>query len=74
MFDDVGDGLAASVAGFRLAAAASALTAGQPATIRFQIIGPDGTPMTTFANDQTKLMHFYVIRTDLSGFQHVHGR
>src|SRR5262245_60608876 len=46
-----GDGLAASVAGFRLAPAATALTAGQPGTIRFQIFGPDGRPVATFADD-----------------------
>jgi hypothetical protein len=28
--------------------------------------------ITAFAPDQTKLMHFYLIRSDLTGFQHVH--
>lgn len=38
----------------------------------FRVTGPDGRPVTAFDPDQTKLMHFYLIRTDLTGFQHVH--
>ncbi|WP_250292808.1 hypothetical protein [Frankia sp. CiP1_Cm_nod1] len=32
----------------------------------------DGTPVTAFRLDQTKPMHLYLIRSDLTGFQHVH--
>ncbi|MGH4007494.1 MAG: hypothetical protein ACRDTH_04890 [Pseudonocardiaceae bacterium] len=67
-----GDGLAAESAGFRFAPAASSLPAGQPGSFQFRITGTSGTPVTTFEPDQTKLMHFYLIRTDLTGFQHVH--
>ena len=38
----------------------------------FHITGPDGKAVTTFEPDQTKLMHLYLIRTDLSGYQHLH--
>ncbi|MDP9092959.1 MAG: hypothetical protein M3N95_08470 [Actinomycetota bacterium] len=31
-----------------------------------------GKPVTHFDAEQTKLMHFYLIRSDLSGFQHLH--
>lgn len=31
-----------------------------------------GMPVTAFDAEQTKLMHFYLIRSDLTGFQHVH--
>ncbi|SBW28937.1 hypothetical protein [Protofrankia symbiont of Coriaria ruscifolia] len=34
--------------------------------------GGDGTPLATFKPDQTKPMHLYLIRSDLTGFQHVH--
>jgi hypothetical protein len=67
-----GDGLSASVPSYRFVPTATAVTAGRPGTIRFQIVGSDGTPVTTFADDQTKQMHFYVVRSDLTGFQHVH--
>ena len=32
----------------------------------------DGRPVTDFTVDQTKRMHFYAVRTDLTGFQHLH--
>lgn len=67
-----GDGLTADAAGFRFAAATSSLPAGQPASLQFHILGADGRPVTAFEPDQTKLMHFYLIRSDLTGFQHIH--
>ncbi|HJP78841.1 MAG TPA: hypothetical protein VJ914_31495 [Pseudonocardiaceae bacterium] len=47
-------------------------TATTPTQFAFHITGPDGKPVTTFEPDQTKLMHVYLIRDDLSGYQHVH--
>jgi hypothetical protein len=40
--------------------------------LQFQILGAAGNPVTSFEPDQTKLMHFYLIRSDLTGFQHIH--
>lgn len=67
-----GDGLTAEAAGFRFAPALTTLPAGQPAAFAFRILAADGTPVTAFEPDQTKLMHFYLIRSDLTGFQHIH--
>lgn len=67
-----GTGVSAEAFGFRFAPAVSALPAGQPAALEFRILGADGKPVTAFELDQTKLMHFYLIRTDFTGFQHVH--
>jgi hypothetical protein len=67
-----GDGLAAQAGGFRFAPAATTLPTASPAGFRFRIIGPGGKSATKFEPDQTKLMHFYVVRSDLAGFQHVH--
>ncbi|GAA4834681.1 hypothetical protein [Kitasatospora terrestris] len=58
--------------GYRFDAAAATLPAGQPTDYRFSITGPDGKPVTAFAVEQTKQMHFYAIRSDLTGFQHLH--
>ncbi|MGV9265416.1 hypothetical protein ACWDRR_12220 [Kitasatospora sp. NPDC003701] len=58
--------------GYRLTSAAETLPAGAPAEYRFTVTGPDGRPVTAFATDQTKRMHFYAIRSDLTGFQHLH--
>lgn len=32
----------------------------------------NGRPVTTFEKDQTKYMHLIVVRSDLSGYQHLH--
>jgi hypothetical protein len=65
----MGDGLAGTDQGFTFEPATTTLSG---AGFTFRILGPDGRPVTAFEPDQTKLMHFYLVRTDLSGFQHVH--
>ncbi|MCZ4121728.1 hypothetical protein [Streptomyces sp. H39-S7] len=67
-----GNGLADNKDGYRITSQDTTLTAGKPAPYRFAVTGPDGKPVTTFAVDQTKRMHFYAIRSDLTGFQHIH--
>ncbi|GGV02094.1 hypothetical protein GCM10010211_81800 [Streptomyces albospinus] len=67
-----GDGLAGAKDGYKLSSGAGELTAGKDTAYPFTINGPDGKPVTGFAVDQTKRMHFYAIRSDLTGFQHVH--
>jgi hypothetical protein len=67
-----GNGLAAAQDGYRLTPATASLPAGKATDYRFSITGPDGKPVTAFAVDQTKRMHFYAVRSDLSGFQHLH--
>ncbi|MBF9066446.1 hypothetical protein [Streptacidiphilus fuscans] len=67
-----GDGLAATSSGYTLASQVSTLPAGRTSGYRFTITGPDGKPVTAFTVDQTKKLHFYAIRSDLTGFQHVH--
>ncbi|MET8292301.1 hypothetical protein ABZV80_45510 [Streptomyces sp. NPDC005132] len=58
--------------GYRLTSSGQSLPAGKQAAYRFTVTGPDGKPVTGFAVDQTKRMHFYAIRSDLTGFQHLH--
>ncbi|MFD5793430.1 hypothetical protein ACFWIO_07800 [Streptomyces diastatochromogenes] len=67
-----GNGLADTEDGYRLTSSDSTLAAGRQTTYRFAVTGPDGKPVTGFALDQTKRMHFYAIRSDLTGFQHIH--
>ncbi|MDT3442674.1 MULTISPECIES: hypothetical protein [unclassified Pseudofrankia] len=67
-----GDGLAAEASGLRFVPAVTSLPANRPSVFRFQIRVADGTPVTSFQPDQTKLMHLYLVRSDLTGFQHVH--
>ncbi|WP_255946375.1 hypothetical protein [Streptomyces odontomachi] len=67
-----GNGLSAGKDGYRLASQDAHLPAGEPVAYRFTVNGPDGSPVTGFSLDQTKRMHFYAVRSDLTGFQHVH--
>jgi hypothetical protein len=67
-----GDGLQATVSGLTFTPTTTSLPAGKQTAFTFRIVGRDGKPVTTFAPDQTKLMHFYLIRSDLTGFQHIH--
>jgi hypothetical protein len=62
----LGDGLSSSVAGYTLKGSGTATA------VTFTIVDKQGKPVTAYKPDQTKLMHFYLIRSDLTGFQHVH--
>ncbi|MFI9388266.1 hypothetical protein [Kutzneria sp. NPDC052558] len=64
----MGDGLAAESGGYKFEPTST--TVSGPFT--FRILGPDGQAVTAFEPEQTKLMHFYLVRSDLTGFQHVH--
>lgn len=67
-----GDGLADSAGGYRMVPRTDRLAAGTPAAYRFTISGPGGTPVTAFGVEQTERLHFYAIRSDLTGFRHLH--
>ena len=67
-----GDGLSASESGFALVPATTTIAAHTPGTFTFTITNPDGAPVTQFVPEQTRLMHFYAIRADLTGFAHLH--
>ncbi|HEY0807274.1 MAG TPA: hypothetical protein VGD84_19560 [Pseudonocardiaceae bacterium] len=67
-----GEGTRASMTGYTFVPATTTLMAGMATTFTFHITGPDTKTVTAFQPDQTKLMHFYVIRSDLSGYQHLH--
>ncbi|MET9220307.1 hypothetical protein ABZX65_16280 [Streptomyces sp. NPDC003300] len=66
------NGLSADRDGYRLVSPDARLPSGAPATYRFSVTAPGGRPLTAFALDQTQRMHFYAVRSDLTGFQHVH--
>ncbi|MEU4157213.1 hypothetical protein [Actinoplanes sp. NPDC026670] len=64
------DGLSDAYDGFR--AEALSLPAGRgPATVSLRVTGPGG-PVTDFQKIHTKPVHMYVLRDDLSGYQHLH--
>lgn len=67
-----GDGTATQAGDMTLKPVSStSLAPGQPAGFAFQIM-KDRKPFTDFVEDMTKKMHMYAVRTDLTGYQHVH--
>ncbi|HEV2344092.1 MAG TPA: hypothetical protein VGS97_08370 [Actinocrinis sp.] len=67
-----GTGLSASDEGFTFTPTATTLGAESATSLRFKITDRAGTAVTSFVPDQTKLMHLYLVRSDLAEFQHVH--
>ncbi|MFE2722125.1 hypothetical protein [Kitasatospora sp. NPDC059327] len=65
-------GLAAERDGYRLDSGTSDLPADRAAGYAFTVTGPDGRPVTDFLAHQSEKLHFYAIRSDLTGFQHLH--
>jgi hypothetical protein len=66
------NGLHAQVAGLRLAPLSRTVTGDATTTWRFRIIGCDGSTVRHFVRENTKLLHLIVVRTDLTGYEHVH--
>ncbi len=68
----VGDGTRPEAGGYRLVDVRLPRRADAPGELSFRILGPDGAPVTDYTEEQTKLLHLYVVRTDLTGFRHLH--
>jgi hypothetical protein len=41
-------------------------------TLRYRVVRPDGTTVTSFLDDHGSKLHTVLIHSDLSGFQHIH--
>jgi hypothetical protein len=67
-----GDGLQTTEVGLTFKASTSSLEPGQQTAYSFRIVDSQGKSFTTFLPEQTKLMHLYLVRSDLTAFQHVH--
>jgi len=70
--DSVPGGLQVAENGYRLVLDESRQKPDDQATVTFQILGPNGKPLTDYATLHDKKLHFIVAKRDLSGFQHVH--
>lgn len=68
----IGDGTSAKEVGYTLRGLRLPSKVGTPGTLRFVVDSFQGRPQTRFLKEQTKLMHVYVVRKDLSIFRHVH--
>jgi len=66
------DGLRSELAGLRLAPRPAAFATGRSTTWRFQVLDCDGEPIRDFEPEQGKLLHLIVVRSDFTGYQHLH--
>jgi hypothetical protein len=67
-----GMGLLGTASGLTLRPLTSSAPAGQASLYRFRIVQGGGTPLTSYQTSQTRLLHFYLVRDDLTGFEHLH--
>jgi hypothetical protein len=58
--------------GYSLLANETAFEPGRPLPFRFQILGPDGKPVTAFRQLHERELHLIVVRRDLATFSHLH--
>ena len=68
------DGLSDSYDGYTLAPVALPTGRGKGLPLAFRILGPNGAPAAGYATVQTVPLHLYVVREDLSHYQHLHPR
>jgi hypothetical protein len=50
------------------------LAAGRTVEWRFRVVDGDGETVRRFEREQTKLLHLILVRSDLTGYQHLHPR
>lgn len=67
-----GDGLKQAFGGYSLVKVGAPEKAGEESVFTFTINGPNGTPHKEFVLELGELMHTYIVRKDLTEFQHVH--
>jgi hypothetical protein len=68
------DGTTASAAGLTLKASTAIIPTGRATDLALNVLDASGMPITSFDRDQTKLMHLIVVRTDFTGYQHIHPK
>ncbi|HWM75477.1 MAG TPA: hypothetical protein VNQ53_17140 [Nocardioides sp.] len=68
----IGDGTRASAGGYSLVDVRLPRFSVQPGDLSFRIVDRQGRPVRDYVEEQTKLLHMYVVRNDLQDFRHLH--
>lgn len=68
----VGDGTQPSAGGYSLVDVRLPRRSGEPGDLTFRIVDRHGRPVREYVEEQTKLLHLYVVRNDLEDFRHLH--
>jgi hypothetical protein len=67
-----GDGTTPSAGGYSLVDVRLPPRAGEPGDLSFRVVDDAGKPLLSYVEEQTKLLHLYVVRNDLQDFRHLH--
>ena len=65
-------GVTSAHGGFLLSPVSAPAAAGRSGELSFRILAADGQALTSFATSHEKELHLIVVRTDGTGFRHVH--
>jgi hypothetical protein len=65
-------GLSIEQDGYLLRDVTAPTAVGSEGVLSFALTGPDGEPVTTYETSHEKQLHLVVVRTDGTGFRHVH--
>lgn len=65
-------GVSLSAGGFTLAPVSAPASVGEQGTLSFRILDADGAPVTAYTPQHEKELHLIVVRSDGTGFRHVH--
>ncbi|MFI7667992.1 hypothetical protein [Nocardia sp. NPDC049526] len=65
-------GLSDSRSGYTLTGLSAPADPNRAGALRFRITGPDGVPVTRFTTQHDKKLHLIVVRSDTTGYRHVH--
>ena len=65
-------GVSLSGYGYELGPVTAPTVVGEPDELRFQILDVTGTPLTAYETSHEKDLHLIAVRTDGTGFRHVH--
>lgn len=65
-------GLSVAQDGYLLHSVAAPTAVGQQGSLSFALRGPDGEPVTAYDTSHEKDLHLIVVRSDGTGFRHVH--
>ncbi|MFE9325143.1 hypothetical protein ACIHDR_27815 [Nocardia sp. NPDC052278] len=65
-------GLSDSRSGYTLTDLSAPADPNRAGALRFRITGPDATPVTRFTTQHDKKLHLIVVRSDTTGYRHVH--
>lgn len=65
-------GLMSAAAGYRMSPVDAPSSPAEPGTLAFQIIGPDGAPVTSVTDVHERPMHLLIVRSDTAHYRHVH--